>query len=379
MNLGLKGKIESIHRELQVIRAGNLLPKESKGSEVFMKVGKKDISFLEYLTAAFPEGCGKGGEFDIQHLYNELGVNPNLMTVSQLIDLDQDSRWLVPEIFRDAIRKGLRTSPFYNKLVIGNETVAQPQVNMPYIDLSDAEPVETEEAESASKGTISYGNKTVKIMKQTMGIDITYEAIQYTSINLLTIFIQDIGIKLGQKLNTALINILINGDQEDGSESAAVVGVNNTTTGVLYKDFLYGWIRGSRLGRQYSSIIAGEVMANKILELSEFKQKQQGTPLQNIVVNETLPNQSQLYVSAQVPASKMIALDPKFAAVQLTSAPLLVEGDKLVSKQIQETVASITTGFANVFRDARYILDESLVNAYDGATNDFPSYMTPTL
>ena len=379
MNLGLKGKIESIHRELQVIRAGNLLPKESKGSEVFMKVGKKDISFLEYLTAAFPEGCGKGGEFDIQHLYNELGVNPNLMTVSQLIDLDQDSRWLVPEIFRDAIRKGLRTSPFYNKLIIGNETVAQPQVNMPYIDLSDAEPVETEEAESASKGTISYGNKTVKIMKQTMGINITYEAIQYTSINLLTIFIQDIGIKLGQKLNTALINILINGDQEDGSESAAVVGVNNTTTGVLYKDFLYGWIRGSRLGRQYSSIIAGEVMANKILELSEFKQKQQGTPLQNIVVNETLPNQSQLYVSAQVPASKMIALDPKFAAVQLTSAPLLVEGDKLVSKQIQETVASITTGFANVFRDARYVLDESLVNAYDGATNDFPSYMTPTL
>lgn len=369
MELKLKGNIEHFYRDMQKIRMGQ--EKLDKGPGA----GKSDVSLVEYLSAARPEGCGKDGLFDVQHLYNELGVNPHTMTVSQLINLDQDSRWLVPEIFRDAIRKGLRTSPFYNSLIADSQDVAQPQVNMPYIDLSDAEPQTTLEAESISTGTISYGNKTIELSKQALGVQLSYEAIQYTKVSLLTIFLQDVGIKLGQKLNNTFVDIAINGDQDDGSEAAAVIGVDNTTTKLLYKDILTAWIRGSRLGRIYDSMIAGEAMANKILNLTEFKDKQAGTPQQSIVVNETLPSQSRIYVSAQVPANQVILLDKRFAIAQMTAAPLLVEGDKIVNKQIEASYASITTGFGNIFRDARVIIDESL--ALSG--NDFPSYMTPTL
>lgn len=372
MILGLKGKIKSMYDELGRIRAGTLVPT----NELAPLSGMPDVTLVQYLGTKFKDGCtNKDGTFDINHLYSELGINPNLMTVEALIDLDQDSKWLVPEIFRDAIRKGLRTSPFYNRLVAASENVRQPQVNMPYVDLSDAEPQETAEGETISKGSITYGNKTVEIKKQAIGIDITYEAIQYTTLNLLTIFLQDVGIKLGQKLNNALINIAINGDQADLSQNAAVIGVDNPVLGLLYKDLLHAWIRGSRLGRTYSNIIAGEAMAEDILELDEFKQKQAGVPQKNIVVNETLPSQSQLFVSAQVPAHQAILVDPNFAFVQLTAAALLVEGEKIVSKQIQGTYASITTGFANIFRDARVIIDETL----DIAGNDFPAFMTPTL
>lgn len=372
MNLGLKGKIKLMYDELSRIRAGTLTPQH----ELAPLAGLPDVTLVQYLGLKYKDGCtNKDGSFDINHLYAELNINPSLMTVNALIDLDQDSKWLVPEIFRDAIRKGLRTSPFYNKLIASSENVAQPQVNMPYVDLSEAEPQETAEAETIDKGSITYGNKTVEIRKQAIGIDITYEAIQYTNLNLLTIFLQDIGIKLGQKLNGALIDILINGDQADASQAAAVIGVDNPVLGLQYKDFLHAWIRGSRLGRQFSSIIAGEAMAEDILELDEFKQKQQGAPLKSIVVNETLPSQSQLYVSAKVPAHQAILVDAALAAVQLTSASLLVEGEKIVSKQIQGTYASITTGFANIFRDARVIIDETL----DIAANDFPAFMTPTL
>ena len=372
MILGLKGKIQEIHKELQAARSGNKLLKDKLSS-------KRDVSLSEYLSAYFPDGNDKNGIFEMGHLYNELGINPSVMTISQLIDLDQDSRWLVPEIFRDAIRKGIRTSPFYPNLVIGNESVAQPQVNMPSIDLSDAEPAETNEGEDPNKGSISYDYKTVNITKQMIDLEITYEAIQYSTINLLSIFLQDVGVKFGLKLNNSLVNVAINGDQDDGSEAAAVVGIENTTTGILFKDLLYSWIRGSRLGRLYSAMIAGERMANKILNLSEFKEKQAGTPQQNISVNELLPNQSQLYVSSQVPDNQVILVDPRFAFVQLTSAPLLIEGDQLIGKQIKETTVSITTGFANVFRDARHVIDASLTNAYSGGSNDFPEFMTPTL
>lgn len=368
MELGLKGKIKSTYDTLQKIRSGNETGPSALG-------GKRDVSLIEYLGAAYPEGCDKEGVFDINHLYYELGINPSVMTTSQLIDMDSDSRWLVPEIFRDAIRKGARTSPFYNRLIAASENAKQPQVNMPHLKLSDAEPQETAEGETISKGNVSYGNKTTEILKQAIGVSITYEAIQYNSINLLTLFIQDVGVKLGHRLNNACVDVLINGDLPDGSEACATIGVQSVDSRLAYKDLLYAWIRASRLGRRYDSIVVSEAGANLILNLDEFKQKQSGSPLSALILNDILPSQSQVYVSNRLGEHEYILLDPRFAMVQLTSSPLSVEGDKIVSKQIEEAYASITTGFGIVFRDARVLIDDSLPIT----TNDFPSWMTPAL
>ena len=292
MELGLKGKIKQTYEELQKIRSGNISGPPALG-------GKRDVSLVEYLSAQYPAGCDKDGIFDVNHLYYELGINPNKMTVSQLIDLDQDSRWLVPEIFRDAIRKGIRTSPYYNRLVASSESIAQPQANLQFLDLSEAEPQETEEGETIPKGNISYGNKTTSIHKQAIGISITYEAIQYTSINLLTIFLQDVGVKLGHKLNNAAVDVLINGDQDSGSEASATIGVLNPANNLTFADPVYAWIRASRLGRRYDNIVTGERGANLLLNLPEFKNKQSGTAFSSLIVNESLPNQSQVFVSGQ--------------------------------------------------------------------------------
>lgn len=372
MELGLKGRIQEMKHDLSRIRAGTLKP---AGGPLVALATRRDVALIDYLSAMYPAGCDASGVFDVHHLYSELKIDPSVMTVQQVIDLDQDSKWLVPEIFRDAVRKGIRTTPIYNKLVAATENVAQPQVNLPFINLSEATPERVLQGETIPLGTISYGNKLVEISKQGIGIQITDEAIRYTSINLLAIFLQDTGIKLGQKLNDAAIDVLINGDQAGGTEASAVIGVENTTPGLTYLDILRVWIRASRLGRSFTAIIAGEAMANKILNLAEFKNKEQGAPQQSIVVNETLPSQSQLYVSAKVPDNQAIFVDPSLALVQLTANPLTVEADRLVSKQINESYATVTTGFANIFRDARIIVDQSVtIGAYP-----FPAWMTPTI
>lgn len=369
MEFGLKGKMEATYKELSAIRSGfkvSNLPAEL--------TGMKDVSLLQYLSAKYKEGCDSNGNFDMGYLYHELGINPKTMTVEALLTLDQDSRWLVPEIFRDAIRKGIRTSPIYNALIAASEDVAQPQVNLPYIDMSDAEPQPVGQGGTIPKGSISYGNKTVNVSKKGIGIDITYETIKYTNINLLSIYLQDVGIKLGQLISKDAVLTLINGDQAGGSESAPTIGVGNTGTGLLYSDLIVPWIRGSQLGRLYNVIVGGEEMIRKILLLQEFKEKQAGTPQQTLVLNTVLPSQSNAYVSVYVPNNQAIVLDPRFALVQLTADPLTVEAEKIISKQIQGTYATITTGFANVFRDARVILDQSL-ERIPGTQNDFPSYM----
>lgn len=368
--LGLKGKIRECYVELEKMRGGT-----AKKEDVPLALqGQKDVSITQYLSAKYPAGCNKEGTFEMERLYAELGINPDTMTVANLIDLDQDSRWLVPEIFRDAIRKGIRTSPFYNQLTAAAESIAQPQYNMPYLDLSDAEAKVTGEGETISKGSISYGNKVVNITKKAIGIEISYEAIQYSTLNLLSIYLQDIGVKLGHKLNNDCVNILVNGDQAGGSESAPTVGIKVPGT-LDYEDILHVWIRGTRLGRLYNRFVTSEKVAQAIMMLPEFKEKQAGTPQQSLALNGVLPSQSIIFISSQLTDTQFLMIDPSFALVQLTSAPLNVEGEKLVSKQIQGSYASITTGFANIFRDARVLVDTTL----DVASNDFPAYMTPSI
>ena len=57
--------------------------------------------------------------------------------------------------------------------------------------------------------------------------------------------------------------------------------------------------------------------------------------------------------------------------MQLTARPLLVESEKIVRTQVAGTYASIITGFANVQRNARVVVDGSLAFS----TNGFPTWM----
>jgi hypothetical protein len=74
-------------------------------------------------------------------------------------------------------------------------------------------------------------------------------------------------------------------------------------------------------------------------------------------INTPLPADQDVYVHSSVPAQKIILIDTSRAFVQLTGMPLLIESERIVNKQITGEYASIITGFANVFKDARLILD----------------------
>jgi hypothetical protein len=85
-------------------------------------------------------------------------------------------------------------------------------------------------------------------------------------------------------------------------------------------------------------------------------------PAQNLVgvtinVNTPLPSNQDILVHDAVPVGKLVMVDDARAFVQLTAMPLLLETDKIISRQINETFVSIITGFANVFKDGRMILD----------------------
>lgn len=339
-----------------------------------MRAGTKDRKAVDIKFEDFVKD--KWGFGSMDSFYNAIDLNPSMHSVENLYSLPEfpGYRWIVPEIIRAAIRTGLRKNPIYASLIAAEETVTQPTVFMPNINMSDATPKKVNEAETIPTGTVSFNQKSVKIHKVGIGLKITDEVAQYSSLNILAIYLQDVGIKLGLALDNLAVDILINGDQDGGTESAPVIGTISGTS-FTYKDILRAWIRMGMIGRLPQVMLSNEDPALDILDLAEFKASGNAAPAaKKIDVRTPIPQSQDYFINGNMlDTDQLMLIDTTAALLKLNAQALKVESERMVDKQVNGTYVSLTTGFANLFRDARLIVDRSL--AYSG--NGFPSWMTP--
>ena len=347
----LRNEFETIHRSLNAQRKDPNRP--------------VDLGFAEFMKAAH-------GFESMGALFADLGIDPAFDTVQNLMTVDDfNVRWIIPEIYREALRLGLRKSAIWPNLVATEQTVSQREIKMPWINMSDATPKKVGEAETIPMGNVSYGDKSVKIGKMGRGISLTYEVAQYVSLNLVSIFFEDMGIKFGMALDAWLIDVLLNGDQADGSESAPVMGVAAPST-LAYKDLLKIYIRMSRLGRTATTVIGGEDIALDVLDLPEFKNRQNpAPPLATLALKTPVPQTTNYFIHGSVPDDQQLMVDTTAAAIKLNAQPLMIESEKMISNQTNATYATLTTGFGKLFRDASLVVDRSL----NIASNGFPSFL----
>jgi hypothetical protein len=305
----------------------------------------------------------------------DLGIQPNIDTIQNLVNLpDPSVRFLIPEIFRESLRLGLRTSPIYPNIIAAEISVKQPTMIMPWFNMSEATPSRVGTAETIPQGNVSFASKSVTIGKMGKAIAIPYEVMQYVSVNLVSIFLQDFGIKLGMGIDSMAIDCLINGEQADGSESAAVIGVASAST-LTYKDILKVWLRMARIGRTPDSIIGGEDAALLTMDLAEFKNSPNtAAPFKTLDLKTPLPQRSNYFIHGNVPSNSQLIIDSGASLIKLNAQPLLLENDREISNQTLLYTASLTTGFTTLYRDGRVRLNHSL--AFSGA-NVFPAWMNP--
>lgn len=304
--------------------------------------------------------------------FEKMGINPRMTTMENLFTMpDQSVRWLVPEIIRTAIVSGIRKAPFYPNLIAHDEKVSNLKVTMPHINMSDATPAKVNEAETIPLGDISYGEKSVSIFKIGKGFKLTDEVRNYVSIDVLGIYLRDFGIQLGYALDSLAMDVLINGNMASGAESAPVIGVYDTASGIQYKDLLHLWVRGSRLGRNYQNLIGGEDQAIEMLDLKEFKERKSGTTDATLNVKSPVPNQANFWIHPNTPDNQLLLVDKAAALIKLTAKELMLESERIVSNQTQATYASLTTGFCKMYHDAALLLDSTK----KFSDFSFPSFM----
>lgn len=322
-----------------------------------------DISFAEFIQEKY------GLSSDAY--YKELGLDLKATTMQNIFTMpDQSIRWIVPEIIRSAIDLGLKEAPFYPNLIASEQSINGLTAIMPIINPSDAAPARVNEAETIPIGDVSFGQKQVTLFKIGRGFKLTDEVKNYVSLDVLAIFLRDFGVQLGYAMDTLAMDVLTNGNAANGSESAPVIGVADTTDGITYKDLLKVWIRGSRLGRNFQNMIGGEDQAIEVLDLPEFKLKQQGTPEMKLNLKTPVPTQANFFIHTGVDANQVMLVDPRFAMIKLNAQSLMLESERIVSNQTEATYASLTTGFSKMYQDAAILVDGAKAFSSYG----FPDY-----
>lgn len=172
-------------------------------------------------------------------------------------------------------------------------------------------------------------------------------------------------------MDALAMDVLVKGNKLDGSESAPVIGVGDTTKGIQYRDLLRVWIRASRLGRQFRTIIGGEEQALDLLDLPEFKLRSSGTTDARLNLKTPVPNSADFYIHGGTPENEVMLVDPAAAMIKLTAKQLMLESERIVSNQTEAIYASLTTGFSKMYQDASILID-AMKNF---STQGFPDYM----
>lgn len=345
----IMGNMKAAVREMDALRSGG-------GDGGSLPI---DLNFESFVKQKFGFGS-------LPAFYASLGIDPMAKTISQLTtmpDFEGGFRWLIPEIIREATRLGLRRNPIYPELIAGEESVSQMSVTMPQINMSAAAMSTVNEAETIPVGSLSFGEKTVKIKKVGTGLKISDEVLKYVPLNVLSIFLQDAGVKLGLGLDTMAIDVLVNGD-EGGNNAASVIGVADPNAGITYKDILRVWIRMGRLGRLPQGMISDEDAAMVILETAEFKGANYNNTKARIDLKTPIPATQNYLIHGNMPGNGGTPKDEKLgfydrtaALLKLNASGLMVESERIAEKQVSGTYVTITTGFTKLFDDAFIILD----------------------
>jgi hypothetical protein len=111
-------------------------------------------------------------------------------------------------------------------------------------------------------------------------------------------------------------------------------------------------------------------LALDVTELYLATRYPEGEQRTRVNLKTTLPQSVDMFVHGGIAANQLLMVDSNGALMKLNAQPLLVETERIVSNQTEATYATITTGFATIFKDARLIIDTTV----DFDTNKFGNY-----
>jgi HK97 family phage major capsid protein len=374
--------------ELLEIRLGKAV---NKKTNKFMK--PRDLSFADALKEKY-------GFKDVNQFMKVFGIHPNSDNIHDFAavlglgnlnktaleelmiahsnfanpmattEIDSTYRFIIPEIIGSAIRLGYQAASLHQNWISSTVNMSQKQMVMPQIKRGDGMPSRVNEGANIPMGSLSFGQKSVSVFKVGTGFKITDELMMASTLDMMNLFLQEVGNDMSIGADSLAFTTLINGEQADLSESAPVIGVDTILNGFAYKDLKKAFTRSKRLNQPFTRIVAGEDDGISITSIDRFEGFQGQTKLASIRSIIGVPEAFDIdtYV---LPANKILFLNPARAMVKLSYRGLMTERRRNPQNQTEELYISDFINFAIIKRDARLIMDKSVTLA----ATPYPSYM----
>jgi hypothetical protein len=267
-------------------------------------------------------------------------------------------RFLIPEVIMAAVRTGYTGSAQHPNWTAGTQNLAMMKATMPQLLRGNTSVSRVNEGANIPLGSVRFGQKSVDVYKVGTGFSLTDELIDISSMDLVSIFLQEVGTDMAIGGDWAAMQVLINGEQPNGSESAPVVGVLDPTKGFQYGDFKKAFSRGKRLGIPYTRVIAGEDDAIDVTSAPQFQGYAGESKLANISTVIGVPERFDLDAFV-LPEDQVMLLNPQRALMKLTHRGMLMEDQRNIQNQTSEIFVSDYINFSIIKRDARLLLDKS--------------------
>jgi hypothetical protein len=290
-----------------------------------------------------------------EYCAKEFGIDLNRITVERFFQSDPNAKWLFPDMVREAVVAGMKRTPAYPELIIGDEPIEGAAYSVPYVTESEsAEELRTvAEGAAIPESEITYGNRVVKLDKKGRGVVASYEVIRRMSIDMLRVHLQRMGERLGRHLDARLASVLVDGD---GTSGTAATMVNTATADTwVYEDILKGFMK-LNLDNAFTPthMIANSDLTQEILAMDPFSDPRLFDFARS--GNVATPLGTKLVPMVDQPADKLTILDAGYAVQKLTEQDLLVESDKLINQQWDRTYLTVVTDFAVIYSDARVVV-----------------------
>lgn len=205
------------------------------------------------------------------------------------------------------------------------------------------------------KAKISFKDKAITLEKRGIAFGFTYEVLRRMQIAQANILFQRIGFKLRDQLTREALRIMVDGDGNTGSaaSSSATAGAAWTYTDLM--DLLFKFTNG----HEASHVVVNPAMLQTILtDVTNFPQ------FQSMNILEEYLKTGEIRDFLGVTWRTHTAVDPKMIIAYEKSSCLtyyeetgssIVETEKIISKQLQDTVISLNFAYGKMFDSAAYV------------------------
>lgn len=275
-----------------------------------------------------------------------------------------ESAVLFPEYISRTVLVGLEKANILPAIVATTTHIKEDTYRSIYMD-DGADAKKRKQLRRVSEGApmpvtqIKTKENVTNIFKYGRELDVTYEALRRKKLNVVEVFLQQIGRQIAMDMAYDAVKTIISGDGNNNAAEVLKIGdatIGGTADTLTYDEYIALWAEFDPY--EMNTVLAPKKQLKDILTLPEFKDPQAGFTFQKDgkLISPLGANLVRADQISELNIDGIVGLDKGLCLEEVVEQGITTETDKLIDRQIERTVISKVGGFNKLFQPSAKIL-----------------------